>query len=64
MHDIPPDPTGLYEHEIWLMRAMGWSWAEMMNTPKNVIDELSIRISAENKWTSKRHEMDKMRSNR
>lgn len=44
------------------MREMGWSWSDLMTTPAAVVDELVLRLSAENTYTEKRRKLDRQMS--
>lgn len=62
MLDLPvPDP-GRYGAEIRVMRTMGWSWAELQETPADVVDELRTRLEAEAHWTAQRQRLDEMKA--
>ena len=41
------------------MRAMGWSWRELMDTPADLVREVEWRLVAEAKWSEERRRMDK-----
>lgn len=62
MLDMPVADPGRYGAEIRVMRAMGWSWAELQNTPADVVDELRTRLEAEAHWTEQRRRLDEMKA--
>lgn len=58
IHGIPTAIPGRYSIEIDVCREMGWTYADLMSTPADMIDEIIVRMSAENKATSQRHKME------
>ena len=54
-------PVGRYGMEIAIMRHMRWSWAELQNTPDDLVEEIAIRMNAEARWTAEqRKQQDAM----
>lgn len=51
------DP-GRYGSDIRILRAMGWSWSDLQNSPADLIDELRVRLDAEAHWTAERRKLD------
>ena len=43
---------------IAIMREFGWSWQDLCAAPADLVDELSIRVAAENHWTAQRRKRD------
>lgn len=50
MLDGNPDEPGRFGREFMLMREMGWSWDDLLNTPFPVLEEIAERLSAINHW--------------
>jgi hypothetical protein len=50
--------AGRYGAAIAIMREMGWSWADLRAAPFDLVQELTIRLSAENHWQEQRRERD------
>jgi hypothetical protein len=42
--------AGRYGMPIAIMREMGWSWQELGSAPFDLVQELVIRLNAENEW--------------
>lgn len=40
--------AGRYGTAIYIMREMGWSWEQLRTAPFDLVQELVIRLSAEN----------------
>lgn len=49
--------------EYAICKEMGWSVADMYAAPARMIDEILVRINAENKWTAKRAQNDVQKRN-
>jgi len=62
MLDMSVADPGRYGAEIGMMRMMGWSWAELQDTPADVVDELRTRLAAEAHWTAQRRRLDEMKA--
>lgn len=39
------------------MKDMGWSWADLMAAPADLLDELAVRLAAEAEMTMKRRDL-------
>jgi hypothetical protein len=41
---------------------MGWTYADLMNTPADMVDEIVIRLNAQGKAEQRRHKMQEQKS--
>ncbi len=58
MHDLPAAPTGRYTIAIEIMQRMHWGWAQLLEAPADLVEEIAFRMAQENKWTAKRRKLD------
>ena len=49
---------GRYGFEIGVMKYMGWSWPDLQAAPPDVVEEIALRMQAENTWRRERQKMD------
>jgi len=57
-----PD-EGRYSIEYAVCREMGWSYDDLMDAPADFVDEIVIRLSAENKARRTQHAREEQRRN-
>lgn len=50
MYDTAVEDDTPFAVEIEVMRHMRWSWADLMQTPADVVDAIIERITAEGYW--------------
>ena len=41
-----------------IMREYGWSWRDLCDTPADLVEEIAMRLSAEQHWAAERRNMD------
>jgi len=41
-----------------IMREYGWSWRELCEAPADLVEEIAIRLEAEQTWTAERQQFD------
>ena len=50
MHGAEAGITTRYGSEIAIMKHMGWSYSDLMNTPADLVEEIGLRLDAEARW--------------
>jgi len=41
-----------------IMREYGWSWQDLCEAPNDLVEEIAMRITAEQHWTAERNKRD------
>ena len=41
-----------------VMREYGWSWQDLQDAPADLVEEIVMRITAEQHWTAERNKRD------
>lgn len=59
---VPSPVGGRYAVEITVCEQMGWTYADLMNTPADMVDEIVIRLNAQGKAEQRRHKMQEQKS--
>jgi hypothetical protein len=53
-----PEGETRYGDLFSVMREMHWSWADVQNTPFDLVEEVSERLGAEYHWEKERRKVD------
>ena len=53
MYDTAVTDNTPFSAEVFIMRAMHWSWADLMATPADVVEAVLERLTAEDYWRIK-----------
>lgn len=61
MHGIVPELSTRYDVEIAVMKEMHWSFSDYSQAPEDLIEEIILRLSADNSWERKKREIDEAR---
>lgn len=59
---VPSPVGGRYPIEITVCEQMGWTYAQLMDTPADMVDEIVIRLNAQNKAEQQRHKLQEQKS--
>lgn len=59
---VPSPVGGRYAVEITVCEQMGWTYADLMNTPADMVDEIVIRLNAQSKAEQRRHKLQEQKS--
>jgi hypothetical protein len=43
---------------LQVMKEYGWSWRDLCEAPNDLVDEISVRIAAEQYWTAEKRKFD------
>ena len=60
MQGINSHDPGAFSVEIGIMKAMRWSWAELMDTPYAVVAEIAQRLESEHRWSEEKRRLDEV----
>ena len=41
-----------------IMERYGWSWRDLQDAPADLVEEIAMRITAEQHWTAERNKRD------
>lgn len=41
-----------------IMREYGWSWRDLCEAPADLVEEIAMRLTAEQHWTAERNKKD------
>lgn len=63
MHGIQSPAQGRYAIEFAICQEMGWSYNDLLMTPIDFVDEIVIRLNAENRAERKWRAMQTQKSN-
>jgi hypothetical protein len=58
MQDSSETTPTRYGILLSIMREYGWSWADLMNAPADLVQEIGIRLQADNHWRNTKREFD------
>lgn len=58
---VPSPIGGRYAIEITVCEQMGWTYAQLMDTPADMVDEIVIRLNAQNKAEQQRHKQQEQK---
>ena len=58
MHGVQQPIPSMYPDEITLIEEYRWTYADIRNTPRGLIEELLIRIYAKRKWTAEKQRIE------
>lgn len=61
VHGGTPSETTRYGPAIAVMREMGWSWAELLEAPADLVVEVLLRRGAEAEAQRKRGKLEEQR---
>jgi len=59
---VPSPIGGRYPVEISVMQEMGWSYAELLATPADMVDEIVVRMNAQSRAERQRQLMQQQRA--
>jgi hypothetical protein len=59
MHDLPVALPRRYGWQIEVMRAMHWSWQELLEAPADLVEEIAFGLAQEAKWTAERRKLNR-----
>ena len=62
MHDARYEVQTRYGVEIAIMQEMNWSYADLMATPMELVEEAMERMTARQRWERERRKRDEARS--
>jgi hypothetical protein len=63
MHDAENVTTPTrYGILMAIMREYGWSWQELCEAPADLVEEISMRMTAEQHWMAERRKRDEAMS--
>lgn len=58
---VPSPVGGRYAVEITVCEQMGWTHADLMATPADMVDEIVVRLNAQHNAERRRRDMDTQR---
>ena len=58
MHEGTVSDPGKFYNEYLLMKELGWSYQQIVDTPNPVLEEVILRITFENKFRKKKKEIE------
>lgn len=61
---VPSLIGGRYAIEISVCQEMGWTYADLLSTPADMVDEIIVRMNAQNKAESKRMKIQAQRQSK
>lgn len=59
MHGQDAPAAGRFAAEITIMQEMNWSWADLLDAPVLLVEEIAERVRARNHWMKVKAERDK-----
>lgn len=59
---VPTPVGGRYAVEIAVCQEMGWTYAQLMGTPADMVDEIVIRLNAQGKAEMRRQKLQEQKS--
>ena len=64
MNGVPVAIPGRYAIEISVCQEMGWTYMDLMNTPADMVDEIIVRMNAQNKAEQTRYNVQKQKQSK
>lgn len=61
---VPSPIGGRYAVEISVCQEMGWTYAALLDTPADMVDEIVVRMNAQSKAENKRMKMQAQRQSK
>ena len=62
MHNAPANVSTRYGQIIPVLEHTGWTWADLLNTPSDLVLEIMYRIAARDEFEHKRKKLDEQMS--
>ena len=64
INGVPMAIPGRYSMEIAVCEQMGWTYADLMSTPADMVDEIVVRMSAQGNAERIRHRIEASKGKR